>query len=410
MMAMAILMFYFPCYQMDLHLDIHNLFRANKMEEFAHLSNMPGSIFVTPSPKNKIYNSSIEGNQLYMFKPKHLELFDRVRSEFVTRADHLIMQQQHINSLTIDFLLGSQHQHIIDEWISSAISKGAQHIHLSFSHHDYGMPNIQPYIFPTNTLFSDDHQNTKPLKHLHLTNCLLLPCPNFSGFKHLKTLVLQELIVGNDMLLCLLTNSYLENLTFIQCHFIRTPHTTYTISSTMHHLKIITSLFLKSVISISAPNLSSFEYRDKILSISSIDAPQLSNCSLTPLDLDTPSQEHLEIPHAFALLASLPKLRTLSLCLSPKQVGHYTSCQVSNSYLFLLQFFHSIHQQLLFSLQVARFPPTICHLQHLTQMDLFFIGPQDENDDYFLILKIVMACPRLQKLAFGVSPLPLSSS
>jgi hypothetical protein len=74
------------------------------------------------------------------------------------------------------------------------------------------------------------------------------------------------------------------------------------ISSTLHHLKLITSR-LPTEITISAPNLSSFDYRGNILFISSIDAPQLSKNFLTLLE--KPSQEQYEIPHAFALLASI---------------------------------------------------------------------------------------------------------
>jgi hypothetical protein len=122
-----------------------------------------------------------------------------------------------------------------------------------------------------NTKVSSIRLCSNKLKRLHLTNYFLFPHPNFSDFKHLKTILLEELKVQKDILLCLFTNFYLENFTFIDRRF---RNTIDMISSTLHHLKLITSR-LPTEITISAPNLSSFDYRGNILSISSIDAPQL---------------------------------------------------------------------------------------------------------------------------------------
>jgi hypothetical protein len=47
----------------------------------------------------------IKGCQSYNYKPQDLDLLDRVRSEFVRRARHHIMQSHHINSLTCRFSL-----------------------------------------------------------------------------------------------------------------------------------------------------------------------------------------------------------------------------------------------------------------------------------------------------------------
>ncbi|XP_024642369.1 aspartic proteinase CDR1 [Medicago truncatula] len=56
--------------------------------------------------------------------------------------------------------------------------------------------------------------------------------------------------------------------------------------------------------------------------------------------------------------------------------------------------------------QVFRLPAAICQLQHLTEMDLFFLGPQDENDDYFWVLNMFMNLwPSLKSVFEGELPL-----
>lgn len=57
-------------------------------------------------------------------------------------------------------------------------------------------------------------------------------------------------------------------------------------------------------------------------------------------------------------------------------------------------------------MQVFRLPAAICQLQHLTEMDLFFLGPQDENDDYFWVLNMFMNLwPSLKSVFEGELPL-----
>jgi len=106
-------------------------------------------------------------------------------------------------------------------------------------------------------------------------------------------------------------------------------------SSTLRSLKLITSR-LPTKIDIAASNLSSFDYYDNILLISSIDTPKLSKFCLTPL---VPSKEfkELKIPHAIGLLASLPQLQSLSLFfVCPSQVSktsfirHHIRFQLQN--------------------------------------------------------------------------------
>lgn len=292
---------------MDLKFDLHNLFESNEMEDFNHLANMPGSKFKFPYKKN------VTQSPLYTFKQEHLELFERVRQKFIRKVDKYIMKNHHknINSLKVNFLLGSQHKNIINKWISYAISKGANYIELIFSHKAYGMPNLNdPYIFP-HILFSK-------VKHLSLTNCVLLPHLEFSGFRVLKSLVLSELVVEKDLLLCLFSKCLnLEDLSFIDCIF---KFEVNIISPTLLHLKLISCGIPKRV-DIVTLNLLSFEYCGSIISISSFNAPKLVKFCLTPY-YSLEELEELEIPHLFALLASLHQLQSLSMYFSPSQVSN----------------------------------------------------------------------------------------
>jgi hypothetical protein len=292
---------------MDLNFDVYNMFVSNELEEFSDLANMLGS-------KCKVYSSPF----YYTFKQEHLESFDRVRREFVRRVDQRMMQLQGdssstvVDSLKLDFLLGSQHKDIIDKWISIAIAKGAQHIELLLSNRPYGMPTlIHPYIFP-HALFTH-FQN-----HLHLQNCHLILHPDeFVGFKNLKSLVLEELQVEKELLLCLFSKCFhLQDLTFKMCQF---NTTTNFISPTLRNLKII-SCQIPSKMDIVTSNLSSLEFAgDTTMVFSSINAPQLTKFYLNSY-CRYKEFEELEVPHYFALLTSIHQLQNLSIILSTLQV------------------------------------------------------------------------------------------
>jgi len=53
-------------------------------------------------------------------------------------------------------------------------------------------------------------------------------------------------------------------------------------------------------------------------------------------------------------------------------------------------------------MQRSMFPTTIATFQHLQVLELYLPGYQDDNDEYLWVLKLVMLCPRLQKLYLGV--------
>lgn len=125
------------------------------------------------------------------------------------------------------------------------------------------MPNLETYTFP-------------------YINCFRLPHANFSGFKHLKTLVIEEFKVEKDVLLYLFYKCFnLGNLIFIDCIF---HHMIHMVSSTLRSLKLTTSR-LPTKIGTAASDLPSFVYCENILSIFSIDLPKLSKFCLTPWNL-----------------------------------------------------------------------------------------------------------------------------
>jgi hypothetical protein len=79
-----------------------------------------------------------------------MNLFD----ELINTILSIIAKVRRANSLSVDFLFGSQHKDIIDQWISSAIADGAERIELLFSNNAYGMPHLNLYRFP-HTLLSE---------------------------------------------------------------------------------------------------------------------------------------------------------------------------------------------------------------------------------------------------------------
>lgn len=250
----------------------------------------------------------------YQFKTEDLESFDRGQSEFVRRVDQF-MQHYHgakIDSLRVDFLLCYKYNNIIDRWIGCAIDKGARKIELLFSNRTYFFPGQMPYKFP-HTLLSES--DSPCMKYLHLQNCLLMPPAEYSGFKNLKTLLLEQLVVTEDLLLCLFSKCFhLEDLTFVLCDFNSDLNI---ISPTLHHLGLLNCGFPRSRkidIVIVTLQLLSFEYSGNILMISSINAPQLSKFYLNP------TSKELEIPYAFDLFANFHQLENLTMNLIPSQV------------------------------------------------------------------------------------------
>jgi hypothetical protein len=132
--------------------------------------------------------------------PKSLPLFQDFQSQFATGLDQFILHHQGdmIHSIRVEFPLSDQHSHIIDRMISKGISKGVKHIELLFSHDDVASDltsETKPYKFSFNLL-----SDTDSLIYLHLEKCLIEESTNLSGLKNLRTLVLHEVVVNQDMI------------------------------------------------------------------------------------------------------------------------------------------------------------------------------------------------------------------
>ena len=145
------------------------------------------------------------------------------------------------------------------------------------------------------------------LDHYHM------PPFDFSRFKKLRTLVLEHVLVGQDRLLCLLSECFnLEGLTIMNCHLESDIHV---VSPTLLHLNIINCRYYPKPwkIDIDALNLSSLEYRGEIRMFS-IKAPKLLKSYLNATDAR-------EIPRAFALIANLHRLESLTIHLDRFRVS-----------------------------------------------------------------------------------------
>jgi len=189
------------------------------------------------------------------------QLFEGFQSEFATRLNQFMLHYQGamIRSIRVNFPLGTKHKDAIDRMISKGIAKGAERIELLFSSETIDpIPNLdrkESYKFSF-TLLS----NTDCLTYLHLQNCHLVAPMDFSGFKNLRTLVLQLVDVEQNLLQGLFSNcNHLVDLTLDNCDFKSDLKIT---SPTLLHLNIVNCGKFGMVrnIDIIASNLSSIEY------------------------------------------------------------------------------------------------------------------------------------------------------
>jgi len=214
--------------RMDLNFDLHNMFDHNTVQEL----------------------------------PKSLPLLQGFQSEFAKRLDQFMLHYQGhmISSIRVNFPLGPKQSDVIDRMISKGIAKGVNHIELLISSEtndpNHFLRRMELYRFSF-TLLSD----TDSLTYLHLQNCLLIGPFDFSGFKNLRTLVLQLVNVHQNLLQGLFSNcNHLVDFTLDHCDF---KSDLKIVSSTLFHLNIVNcGIQIGGVrnIDIIASNLSSIEY------------------------------------------------------------------------------------------------------------------------------------------------------
>jgi len=215
---------------------------------------------------------------------KSLPLFKGFQSEFVTRLDQFMLHYQGamIRSVRVNFPLDTKHSVVIDRVISKGIAKGAKRIELLFSNETIDpiryLERKESYRF-LSTLLS----KTDSLTYLHLQNCHLVASTDFSGFKNLRTLVLQLVDVHQNLLHGLFSNcNHLVDFTLDQCDF---KSDLKIISPTLFHLNIVNcgdQVGWARNIDVIASNLSSIEYSfncDYPIHIMKIEADVLSKFS-----------------------------------------------------------------------------------------------------------------------------------
>jgi hypothetical protein len=193
--------------------------------------------------------------------PKNLIGFLWLEDRFATRLDQFMLHYQGtmIHSIRVNFPLGAEHSDVIGRLISKGIAKGVKHIELLFSPgvnapREY-LNETKPYTFPF-TLLS----KTDSLTYLSLEKCLLVAPMDFSGFKKLRTLVLRQVYVKQDLIQGLFSNCiYLLDFTLDACGFFSYLKI---ISPTLFHLNIVNchGRVGQRNIGIIASNLISFQY------------------------------------------------------------------------------------------------------------------------------------------------------
>ncbi|KAK2363918.1 hypothetical protein QL285_088849 [Trifolium repens] len=300
-----------------------------------HNSELPDCV------KSYIFSKLSLKDLLKTMLPKSLPLFQDFQSQFATRLDQFILHHQGdmIHSIRVEFPLSDQHSHIIDRMISKGISKGVKHIELLFSHDDVASDltsETKPYKFSFNLL-----SDTDSLIYLHLEKCLIEESTNLSGLKNLRTLVLHEVVVNQDMIQGLCCMKLLFHLNIV--HYQR-----------------------KRNIDIIASNLASidYSYNHKYEPHTlKIEAHMLSKFSYKGAKRD-------KNPYPFGPIARLHHIENVAMIINASQITELSAILV--------------------------------RFQNLRQLELFIERAYDLNMDYFWILYIAMASPHLQKFAVRI--------
>ncbi|CAI8618987.1 unnamed protein product [Vicia faba] len=409
--------------------------------------------------------------------PITLPLFQRFQCQFATRFDYFMQKYPGviIRSIRVNFPLGADHTYAIDRLIRKGLLKGANRIELLFANETHFQINQFRFVFPF--LFGSNS-----LTYLHLQNCCIEATMDFSGLKNLRTLVLHQVPVKQNILQDLCLNCiHLENFTLNECTFISDLRIT---SSMLLHLnincgRIITNrnidiiapkllsveyssdcFYHLRIVNIKAHMLSKFSYRSinifnivdfsglknvttivfdgireclqchvishlfskclqledvtfkecnikcdmkiigaKLCRLRIIDCPYKNHCSYK-IDIDALNLSSFEyMGHTFMrpiISLKAPKLSKVFWDVGPRMEDIYNFDTIARLHLL---------QDLTMNMgrpQISELRKDLVRFQHLTQLKLFLVGAYKPDMDYFWILDIATASPRLKTLSLTI--------
>ncbi|KAK9288063.1 hypothetical protein L1049_016509 [Liquidambar formosana] len=238
------------------------------------------------------------------------------RCKFVERVDQFMHQRcegPRIDSLAIHFHLGREFASHIDQWINSAVTKGAESIDLDLSEWcsfrvDHNSSTASEcYEFPCWLPALAGRRCT--VKHLRLASCCLGDHPSSNSLLSLITIKLREVNISDQQLKNLLSNCpFLEGLSLHQCKDLVNLDFSGP-SKRMKFLNIQNCFRLKQI-EIDAENLVIFEYTGPLVCFSFKNVPKLAEAFL-----DFTGETRLDgVTYALTKFASdLPQLETLYL-------------------------------------------------------------------------------------------------
>ncbi|KAJ4826311.1 hypothetical protein Tsubulata_004064 [Turnera subulata] len=306
--------------------------------------------------------------------------FQELRLEFFKRVDQFFLNFKgtKIDSLFVWYFIDKEMASRANQWISSAIALGVEELELDFTNrrgrlvlgpvHKCSIPEEDFYTFP-HWLFT--RSTGSALKHLSLQSCILrVPQAHEvgEGFSNLKTLRLEDVYLDQVSMEAVFTNCLkLEELHLVTCK--------------VSFLKVVSASLRKLRIGgdgmnveISAINLIDFEYRGRHSSdIILLDAPCLSNLFLSLV----PSED---VSHALSLCSGKPLLIDPILKMPLKADSEERNMafdQVDDA--------------------VARQRQRIGTFDSIKLLKLF-VSKHIVDVDLSLILRIINACPNLEKL------------
>ncbi|WJX78872.1 hypothetical protein P8452_62054 [Trifolium repens] len=209
------------------------------------------------------------------------------------------------------------------------------------------------------------------LSKFSFRGCKIYKPVGFSGLKNVTTIVIdghRQILQPTNIVSLLFSKCLqLEDVTFKNCMCIYDMNI---VSSKLRHLKIIGCGFNRRI-DINALNLASFEYRGDTGRNIFVTAPRLLRVLWNAGETKINS-------HAFDPIIRLQHIENLAMIISTSQVAKVTEVLVL--------------------------------YRNLRHLELFIEGAYDPNMNFFWILDIAMASPRLQKLSLTIRNVHLENS
>ncbi|XP_058203495.1 F-box/LRR-repeat protein 25-like isoform X2 [Rhododendron vialii] len=239
--------------------------------------------------------------------------------KFLERVNQFMHQRckgTKVDSFALHFCLGKDSAPHIDQWISSAITKGVENIDLDLSESCIFMADhysstasegSEEYEFPIRLLAAAGEKSR--VKHLQLTSCGLIAPLDSNSLTSLVTIQLEHVKIGDEQLESLLSAClFLEGLSLHLCNCL------FELNFIAPNLRLkrlsIHDCFRLQKMELRAKNLALFEYTGHLILFYFKDVPRLAEAFL---NFTTDSRLDGAAYALTKFVSDVPQLETLNL-------------------------------------------------------------------------------------------------